>query len=367
MLLVALGGCSSIFGLHDPTHATTADAPASTDVAADTPASMCLGAGSLMVCFDALPTTSTTLPAAIDTTQSPLCSTSAHWASQQTDSCFVTGTSVTESGTTRVTGSRPLVLVATGDLLITGTLDASSHIADRSTGAAADAASCTTGTLPMNGNTGGGGGAGGTFTTLGGAGGQGANAGPAGGIAGGIVAATSLHGGCPGQAGAPGGNIAAAPGHGGGAVYLLAGASLTLAGTIAANGSAGSSAQNRAGGGGGGSGGMIVLYATSITTNMTSKLIADGGGGASGADGAQGNDGSDPLLADVITPAPGGAAGFGGAGGNGYANGTAAQPGLDAPSGTSRGGGGGGGGAGYIRANVAITNARVSPPVDVVP
>ncbi|HSN25411.1 MAG TPA: hypothetical protein VLT45_03975 [Kofleriaceae bacterium] len=360
-----LGGCSSIFGLHDPAHVTDGPAGSGDGPPADAPAS-CLGSGSLAVCFDAPPTAAVTLPTVIDTATSPLCTSTAHWASPQTESCFVVGTAVVvPAGATRVLGERPLVLVATGDLTVTGTLDASSHIADASIGAAADAAACASGTPAMQANTGGGGGAGGSFTTPGGNGGLGANGTSSGGIAGAAIAPSSLHGGCPGQPGAPGGNQTTRPGHGGGALYLLAGSAIDIRGVVAANGSGGSSGVNRAGGGGGGSGGMIVLYAPSIA--IAGTLIADGGGGASGADGAQGNDGSDPAFNAQLAPAAGGASGFGGPGGDGYASGVQAQNGGDTPSGTSRGGGGGGGGAGYIRANKPLGNARVSPPVDVVP
>ena len=132
-VLFALTGCSSIFGLHEPTHGTVADGPAMDSAdASDTgdgaipDGSMCIGHGALTVCFDSLPVTTAQLATSIDTTNDSACSTSVHWIdASQPDACFIAGTDVVQSGTTTIIGSRPLVVIALANLQITGFLDAS--------------------------------------------------------------------------------------------------------------------------------------------------------------------------------------------------------------------------------------------------
>src|SRR5258708_5713929 len=80
------------------------------------------------------------------------------------DACFLVGTDVTvPSGTSSVTGTRPLVLLATGTVTVTGTLDVASH--SGSDGAGANSSACDPGFAPQDGA---GGGAGGSFGTKGG-------------------------------------------------------------------------------------------------------------------------------------------------------------------------------------------------------
>ena len=124
-----------------------------------------------MVCLSGsqLPTHAVTLPNAIDTDDisgtSPCLATPPMTWTGQPDACFVVGTTIASpsagDGKTTVTGSRPLVLLATDSMTLT-TVDVSSH--RTSQGAAADFSGCAAfgSPLPMNSSNGGGGGAGGT-------------------------------------------------------------------------------------------------------------------------------------------------------------------------------------------------------------
>lgn len=374
LLFLGLCGCSSIFGLRAPRPLTdgsaSGDGAPSDDASADgsiADAPQCFGSGEYTVCLDARPGGDVSMMGAFSTGATNVtCVTSAHWTSaSQPDACFVVGRHVT-AGPLVATGARPLVLVATDTITFTGLVDLGSHRGNASTGAGFTIASCPTPGAASVDNNGGGGAAGGSFGALGGTGGNGQN----GALGGTPVAAMVgvLHGGCFGGAGARGGGGAPAlPGGGGGALYAVAGTSISLsAATIAANGAGASAAQNRWGGSGGGAGGMIVLYAPSIAAT-SGILVANGGGGSSGTDSAQGNPGADPDPSTPLTPAPGGTRLGAGAGGDGFPAAAIAMAGGDAPTTMTSSGGGGGGGAGYIRANVAITGVTASPAVDVVP
>ena len=220
-------------------------------------------------------------------------------------------------------GSRPLALVATSQLTVTGLLDVASHGSTR--GAGSQSIECKPFLrIPANGgppgDTGGGGGAGGSFMSRGGDGGSGDAGNHQNGLAADPILGVPmrLRGGCAGQ---PGGGLAGTGGGGagGGAVYLLSGGELTIMGSINASGSSGLGGVNggdespHGGGGGGGSGGLIVLYgASSIATSTTTTLVANGGGGGGGAAAggdpqiANGRDGNDPLVTAPTTPAAGG-------------------------------------------------------------
>ena len=363
-VLVALSGCSSIFGLHEPTHGVAVDAPIDSVDGAMADASMCVGRGQLTVCFDTLPTNDVQLPATISTSvDSQPCATGVHWAStQQPAVCFIAGHNITQSGTTIVSGGRPLVVVASGNLTIAGLVDASSHL-NGATGPDTDPASCGAfAAAPQSSGNGGGGGAGGSFVSAGGVGGGGNGGAVLGGQPAAVVAAsTVLRGGCRGQPGGTGGvGSNGSPGTGGGAIYLAAGTQLVMtAGRIAANGGGAVAGKSRDGGPGGGAGGMIVIDAPTIMVT-NSILTANGGGGASGADGNTGLDGSDPDPNNPTVPALGGGPGRGGPGGDGAAGMLQAGAGQDAPSGQTRGGGGGGGGFGVIYAPSSLANTGVS-------
>jgi hypothetical protein len=330
----------------------------------------CFGADNYEVCLTTVPSAPVTLPATVDTTSSTLCLTTqpAGWVSRgQPASCFIVGSMIT-AGNVNVTGSRPLVLLATQTINVTGVLDVASHGgANPKTGPGAPFGNCQGFTAtPSSSVSGGAGGAGANFMTRGGAGGDG-NGGMAGNSGGTTPTApgtppTALRGGCTGQPGGDGdGTSGGAGGAGGGAVFLLAGTSITIgnAGIINASGAGGAAGGDQAGGGGGGSGGMIVLYAPTLDT-PNGRLLANGGGGASGGNNGGGVAGNDPPPTTPQTPA----AGILGpsnccAGGAGYGGGTPAVPGTSAGSGLS--GGGGGGGAGYIQASMTLGTANVSP------
>jgi hypothetical protein len=341
----------------------------------------CLGTGTWEMCAaaGAAPTGTQALSGSINTDTSSMCTTPVDWTvAAQPDVCVIAGSSITISATTTVTGSRPLVLFATGSITQSSNanLDVASHRTGTSGPGMQSSACAAFPQAPTNSAVGAGGAAGGSFMTMagdGGAGGQGA--------AGGLAAAADLaepavlRGGCRGQVGGEAATgSSGASGAGGGAVYLLAGTSINLVATINASGAAGGGGLSMAGGGGGGAGGMIVLWAPSIVST-SAKLMANGGGGGGAGGGTGGQPGFDPNIVAPSSAAPGGQSGAGngcgggtnGRGGNGAA---AAMPATDGAAGATTndcGGGGGGGATGYIRSNVAITGVTSSPVLTVVP
>lgn len=267
------------------------------------------------------------------------------------DLCVVIGQTISVAQTTRFTGSRPIVLLATTTIDVTGRVDVSST-RSMSPGAAANRDCEAPGTGSSSSNMvsggGGGGGGGGSYGTPGGAGGSGANGlDGQGGVAAETRTATPL-GGCPGGGGGNAFNGAggAFPADGGGAVILIAGERISVLGGIDAFGSGGYGATAAfAGGGGGGSGGLIVLDAPLLNGN--GRLLAVGGGGGAGGNGVAGGPGGSEInVGSPNTSAAGGTAGSGGgSGGNGSLDGS----GIAGMTPASFGGGGGGGGGGYIR------------------
>lgn len=271
--------------------------------------------------------------------------------------------------TFRATGSRPVVLLASGDIDIAGTLDVSAygqtpgpgggHGGDSTradgTGDAAGHGGAHVGTYAD------GGGGGGGMCGAGAAGGMGgAAAGGSGGVA--AAAATELSPLSGGSGGGRGGNSPTwgFGGAGGGALQLTAAGSITITGTILAGGGGGMGGPtgpmcttNAASGGGGGSGGAILIEATTISVAGAS-FVAAGGGGGGGASAclvgeSAGGDGQDG--ADAVSTAIGGVSGgptFGAAGGDG--GGFMMLDGLPggANANSNSNGGGGGGGAGCI-------------------
>jgi hypothetical protein len=323
-------------------------------------APVCFG-NFLRLCLDRAPTESLDLkaPATIDTSQSSMCVTVANHDKY----CVIAATDIRIEAPLRGTGTRALVLLATGTISTSpsGLIDVGSHrVRSQGTpeiGAGADPSECNVGELPS----GVGGGAGGSFVGRGGFGGYNEGASSAGGSPAPVANAISeLRGGCPGQ---DGGFNAGSKGHGGGAVLLIAGTSIAIDGMIKATGEGGGGSDGGAGGGGG-SGGMIALEAPTI--NVTNLVLASGGGGGAGGGLGAGQSGSDPLTANA---APGGSSmGQGGPGGNGSkreiaGSGDAGTEGFNSDL-ASGGGGGGGGGAGIIKAlSTATFTADVSPPV----
>jgi hypothetical protein len=282
--------------------------------------------------------------------------------------CVILGSNITVAAgvTLRATGSRPLVLLASGNIQIDGTIDVSSRRAVRdpvtpvaeSVGAAGDYGMCSAfRRLVDSREEGGGGGAGGTFGGTGGGGGDGnydvINARAQGGLAPmepDAFPETTLRGGCRAQNGGNAGATATNGGKGGpggGIVVLISKMGILVNGVIAANGGGGMGGGAQAGGGGGGSGGLIVLQGA--TVRRAGKLTANGGGGGEGgaigigeiigADGADGSVSSNPAPGGNSADSPS-------RGGDGGARGA---PGGDLGTFSDEAGGAGGGGVGFIR------------------
>jgi hypothetical protein len=361
------------------TRCATIDAAGDADLDADenvTPA-ICLGTPPYQVCLRELPTTDTPVTQNIVTGSKTTCLKTVQepigWAAEgEPDACFVVGQNVTVAGTLTVKGTRPLVIVATDTVTITGTLDLSAKRGNFNVGAPPpgfSVAACTPfTTTATNSANGGGGGAGGSLGTRGGDGGAGDNGASGAGLTVDSTPPSVLQAGCMGGPGGTGdgqgsATMITAGGWGGGALYVLAQNKIVLsAGTVInASGAAGDAGSHRTGGGGGGSGGMIMLIAPAFDIGTNTFVYANGGGGASGGTNqGDGKNGSDPGS-NPAQPAAGGVLAAAGTGGAGYAATVDAVVGGLGPSGN--GGGGGGGGAGIIVASQALTpNAVVSPP-----
>lgn len=295
---------------------------------------------------------------------------------------WVGGLDLQSGATLRVQGSRPLMIVSTDEIAVSGVIDVSSTW-DPATltfdpGAGADPPSdeCASNDALPGGDCkeGGGGGGGGGFGGDGAAGGSGAvtracdgSPGIAGGAGGDAVRApATIRGGCKG---ARGGNgeidfLYGLGGFGGGAVHLVSRVAVDVRGTVHAGGAAGSGAEDdRSGGGGGGSGGFIGLEAPAIQIGSSAILAANGGAGGGGCNQGLADSGEDGKSSSQAAIGGAGESTSGGDGGNGSAGSArAGEPGKDA----DRGGGGGAGGAGYIvayqSAPVISAQAVVSPP-----
>jgi hypothetical protein len=276
--------------------------------------------------------------------------------------CVVKGTDVDITQRIAIAGARPVVIFASNALTVGtgGIVDAAGTTT--SGGPGVDLACDANATAGKDNASGGGGGAGGSFGSRGGAGGNGDGAQGTGGGAGAPVARPpALVGGCSGTDGGAGtGGRGGDRGFGGGGIYLIAGRTLSIRGTITASGAGGrGGGVPRSGGGGGGSGGMIMLYAPTVTVAPGSRIFANGGGGGGGAKVNQaGIDGATPTEPQL--PAKGGTGlGSGGDGGDGAFLTNAAGAGAPA----NEGGGGGGGGAGVIYVlGGDVSAANVSPP-----
>ncbi len=326
---------------------------------------VCYGAGTSMVCFDSPPTGAQALPSSIDTTNDPLCAATqpTGWTANQDAACVIARDTLTMSGATTVTGSRPLVLVGVTSISVTSTIDVASKQGG-ATGPAAPSSLCKPfSQTPSGSSSGGGGGAGGSFMAAGGDGGTGDGGNRQGGTAATVdmAAPTRLRAGCSGQRGGNGGGglNSGAVGLGGGAIYLVSGGTITLGNNavINASGAGGTGGDRNTGGSGAGSGGMIKLHAAAVMIMGNPKLVANGGGGASGGDNAAGGTaGNDPSPATPGTGGSGGSGGGGADGGNGF---PAASRG-GANGGGNNGGGGGGGGGGYIQSNLALSGVTTS-------
>ena len=343
---------------------------------------MCYG-GPHQICLATLPSGPRTLPATIDTdtqcdqVESPV---------GGVPLCVVSGAQITITNT-RAEGGRPLVIVATDSITIGGDLDVSST-RGATPGAGANAAACLMANIEgEDDGGGGGGGGGGGFGAVGGNAGLGdtnrSNGGGAGteatgGTGGAMSISMFIRGGCRGGDGGStnGGNGGANQGtnhgvgsSGGGAVYLIAGSSITVqaTGAIYASGAGGDGGNDTSGGGGGGgSGGLVGLDAPTIT--LTGHIAANGGGGGGGAgssDGGNGGDGAQPGAAAAWNQRA--TAGIGGTqnppgqtpGGQGGATGNLAG---DVSPASVGGSGGGGGGVGVVWVHGTVTGTQISPP-----
>ena len=282
--------------------------------------------------------------------------------------------SIPEGVAVRITGSRPVALVASTTASIAGTIDVSSSY-DIDGGAGANLGACAPGHSPTD--TGGSpskrwgcGASGGSYGTVAGTGGTANNQT--------CMIASVDNSACTNVAlvpliggGAGGSSWSDNPegpsllgGSGGGAVQIVAGASISVSGTITASGGGGGFRRwsywgkmydqlpGNYGGVGGGSGGAILLEAPVVL--LSGGLFVNGGGGSGG------------VLASALALPPAGQNGGVFTGGEAAAAGSDSNSGLGgvgasgstvAGSGTramldgASGGGGGGGGAGRIRVN----------------
>jgi hypothetical protein len=195
-----------------------------------------------------------------------------------------------EAGSTlRLTGSRPVILAAFGNVVIGGSIDADANGTTPGAGGnwscgASQGGNGSGSTALLGGASGGGGG-------LGTAGGKGGiadtdgtpSSGGLAGVARGNSTPTPLLGGC---AGGQAGDCSTAGGAGGGAVQISSTGTLwILGGTLHANGANGATpcdSNGESGGTGGGSGGTILLEAPNVQVDASSLQVTGGRGGANG-------------------------------------------------------------------------------------
>jgi hypothetical protein len=379
LVVVVLGACSfhnNDLGAHDG--AVEIDAPRDghvdppIDGAPDAPpdASNCFGGGLATVCLTQLPTGDHDFPTDQSISTDTDCTQVVH-QNGGPELCVIAGVNIHIGidATLDATGSRPLVLVATNTLEVSGKIDVSSYrlvsgntvIGEHVGAGEASAALCGTTSAGGNDGTGGaGGGAGGTFGGRGGAGAAGRNGG--GGTAGASApvgaAPTFVRGGCAGTAGGSTSRQGGGPGHGGGAVYLIAGSQIMMSGVITASGQGGYGGDLGSGGGGAGAGGLIGIDAPAITSSAT--IFANGGaGGEGGGQSGYGFNGDSAVTATTAATCYD----FNSNGGNGGTGSVGTT--LDGSAGQTNdnGGGGGGGAAGVIRVfGTANLGGTVSPP-----
>lgn len=264
---------------------------------------------------------------------------------------------LTVNGYVRVAGTRPLVIVARGRVVINNGLDGSARESAPGGGGSLSSDGAGRGG-DANGTTesdSGGGGAG--FGTAGAEGGATNNGNEPGGDPGasfGAPALPILVGGSGGGRGSGGACNRADGGGGGGAIQIYSLEEILIASTgkIGANGGGGRGGidcgeqMNSGGGSGGGSGGAVHLVAPRIVLDgwIAANGGAGGGGATSGAGSGQvGKNGPFSLVAPLGGMPAGGS---GRRGGNGATRSIAPEEGEDHPN--SGNGGGGGGGLGRV-------------------
>ncbi len=245
-------------------------------------------------------------------------------------------------------GSRPLAILASGDVTILGTIDVSGVGTMPGPGALSSDGGGD-GTHAATYDDGGGGGGG-----MCGAGGRGGTGGSAAGGAGGAARSPDmlvpLVGGTPGGHGSDS-TVGGPGGGGGGALQISALGTIDVEGTIAAGGGGGSGGADVGAGGGGGSGGAILLEAPSIVLGGGGDLDAAGGGGGAGAcssgDGGSGDDGNVAFDSPANGGSPSTACSSTSDGAGGPSGGGDTPDGLPGDD-VGYNAGGGGGGAGCI-------------------
>lgn len=341
-----------------------------TDATVTTDARCRLGFVDLCGAGAAGPALTVSVATTIDTDTDPRCATLAQPGGPDACLVWVASVSIGVGARLTATGSRPLVIAAAGDLVVDGVVDVSSRRGQaRGAGAATE---CATPRAPENDAGGAAGGAGGSFGSVGGAGGTGdtdqslgGDGTALGGLPGSALAVLPFaRGGCRGQEGGAEGASGGQGGTGGdpgGAVVLAAfgAVRVTATGQVLAGGAGGGGGQVQAGGGGGGSGGYIGLEGASL--EIAGALAANGGGGGGGGarvngSPVSGGPGADGGLGGVV--AAGGTPAFDAGGGTGAAGAIVAGAGASSIVGA----GGGGGGVGAIAVRGAISGAgSISP------
>lgn len=275
---------------------------------------------------------------------------------------------VDAGGTINVSGARPLVIVASGDIEIAGTIDVSAREGEPGPGGGAGGFGDALNGEGVANGTGGvhidpfddGGGGGGGLCGSGGAGGLGGTA--AGGAGGSAVITelTPLIGGSGGGRGRgtvlSSGSLAGYGGAGGGALQLSARGTLRISGALLAGGGGGGAGRvgtmssiNWGSGGGAGSGGAVLIEAVSVEVTASARIVvAAGGGGGGAANGRSASNGADGAAA--ATPSVGGAGGGGTLDTMGGDGALSMLDGVDGDGSASptANGAGGGGGAGCI-------------------
>ena len=288
------------------------------------------------------------------------------------------------SSTVRVTGTLPVIILASGTVTIDGVLDLSAEGSTPGPGGYLGAP-VTTGNAsvrgPQRGNNGM---SAGVFLDSGGGGGGHCGSGGAGGGAdtvvggsGGTGIATTLEplstgsGGGFGQGGLRRVSSDVTPGGaGGGAIQISSAVSISISGRIDVGGGGGQGGRNNmnwGAGGGGGAGGGILLEAPVLTLEDGAELLATGGGGGAGRDGSSAPAGQDGRR--LAGPAAGGIpTGLRSADG-GDSGGGAVPDGMDGETNTAGDGNGGGGGGGVgcivLRALVPSAPGGTLSPSDV--
>jgi hypothetical protein len=348
IVLLLTCGCRQIFGIDQP-RLLDGGLPPDDSIDASADAShLCFSRPDLSfgACLSQVPTTAYSVPTSVAfDTDTNLGQCEATLIAPSQDMCVVAATDITVSAAVTVTGSRPLVLFATGAILIDAAFDVASHGVGPMRGPGDDPSVCGT----AGGGTISGGGAGGSFTTSGADGGRGGENNAFGGTAVPAFPAQTFHGGCRGGLG--GGGMAGVA-YGGGALALVSKNQVVITGAIDASGAGGDGAVIGGHGGyGGGTGGMVLIDAPSFILQGSAEIYANGGAGGGGS-----------SLSEIGIPGDEAAsyngAIHGGQGGNGGNGGDALpqlQPGQQA-AGQNAGGGGGGGGAGAI---IIYTNTGV--------